>query len=878
MAKFDERLPLTQGTNRVIEDPAGPSLLGAVADFATQAIGGYVNLRQAQAAENAKKKKAEKEARDNQIYADVSAAPERAIGAVATTREQFVQSLDPAQAPVEETGSLVNPDLQVSMDEITDSNGVFSVPKAQFSPALVKEVSVAAQRAANFKAASDQGRIPTITFNSAMNADFRRLRDKWGPDAVPVLIKAYKDMGLDANLFTEAKDAQDEHEFWREQGQEKIADARKREETYITSAEQALGTAAIGRSREELIVYGMGVTKDAFDLRMEGERYDVLNKRQDLADAQKKTLTEDIDQSLEQKLISGSFNASQPFIQSMGRIVDGLGTNPNDPQLIQRFQNMAPEAKLGVERYIAASKAAAVSLGYKGDLNKLEGTLRQQWQPILDLFTGDFSVVSTKMNALKSIETSMKIDTATALPLYTALSGAGFKLENIPAVMQGLETDKEMMTALSNELKGYRQDLLDDSGSARFRRIIGILRGEDSLQYAKPGQLARELPNLVNTTRNLAKEYIRRPQDIDGDLVINGIGEISTQIRTLGPSNGMDTFYVATRSFAGSDVRQALINTLSDNNVDKTMAVATVQASRAASAQMLNYYRVNLGNINKTSNLFKVVWDADDGKYKLDRSGQKSAVAAAKRNATVNRGDKFDRMAGSLAASNFANAPVPESMTRFIQGANVNLENAIELGKHDPTTPKATDVELRNWYGQEKPLKQPKSQEPIDPEKELRTMFDKAEQSLDQLREDVTSRRVAPGGLKQSIIEGEAGPAGYDSVYGDHANGNAHNLSTPKPVTQMTIGEAIDWGKSVAIPRTRGKVGAGADKGTSAIGAYQFTQGTLAEFGQKVFGDSWRDTVLSAANQDLLADAIIESTGMDKEALIGRWPSLKGKL
>ena len=66
--------------------------------------------------------------------------------------------------------------------------------------------------------------------------------------------------------------------------------------------------------------------------------------------------------------------------------------------------------------------------------------------------------------------------------------------------------------------------------------------------------------------------------------------------------------------------------------------------------------------------------------------------------------------------------------------------------------------------------------------------------------------------------------------------------------------------------------------GTSAVGAYQFTQGTLKEFGEKVFGADWRNIVMTPENQDKLADAIIQSTGGQPGALIGRWPSLQGKM
>lgn len=93
----------------------------------------------------------------------------------------------------------------------------------------------------------------------------------------------------------------------------------------------------------------------------------------------------------------------------------------------------------------------------------------------------------------------------------------------------------------------------------------------------------------------------------------------------------------------------------------------------------------------------------------------------------------------------------------------------------------------------------------------------------------------------------------YDTVYGFGKYG-----APDKPVSSMTIGEAIDFGRSTLIPATRGKVGAGTNQGTSAVGAYQFTQGTLADFGPKVFGENWQSVAMTPENQEALARRIYD--------------------
>lgn len=821
MARMDERLPLTQGTNRIIEDPVPVSGVRTAVDFATQTLGGYVQLREDMSREAARRKKADAEAREAQIALEVSQSPERAAASVAGARSEFLKSIEPTTPSVEETGSLVSEDAAFQFGQsVIDENGVFSQLQ-EVSPVLRREVNVAAQRAANFKAAEEQGRVPSITFNAAMNADFRRLRDKY-PDQVAYIIKMYKEMGIDANLFTEAKDAQDSHEFEREMGQKRVTAEEERNEVYIKSAQEAYGAETLTWNRERQIVEGMRVTQQAFELKQTGERYRLLKEQRDLNETERKSREEELNKEFERKLVTGSFNSSQPFIQSMGRLVDGLNTDPNNPELVQRFQALAPEAKMGVERYISSALAAASQEGYTGDLGELEKTLRQQWQPILDIFAGDFSVVSNKMSALRSIETSMKIDTATALPLYTALSGAGFDVKNIPAIMKGMETDTELMTALSNELKGYRQDLLADGGSARFRRIIDILRGEDTLSRAKPGALVKELPSLVNSTKQLAKEYIRKPQDIDGNLVLNGVGEITTQLRGL-PTNNTTILAQATLSFATPEHRRALVQASTDKNLDNTVTLATIQASRAGSAVLLNYFDKNVVEINKNSPFFKVVWDREDGKYKLDRSGLRAAVRNIQTTErTYLAGGVVERKLSSEEIASRRQAALatqpPAEMTRFIKAANINLDNAIELGRIDPSTPEGTDVQLRNWYGKQIPLPRKKGEE-INPEQELERMFSNAEGAIDQLRDST-------GRVKVREREDFTRAPGF-AQYGDVVRKAASDYNIPESIAIALVGK-----ESTFTPGKKGPViESGTHKGDRAIGLGQVMAKTAAKYG-----------------------------------------------
>lgn len=120
---------------------------------------------------------------------------------------------------------------------------------------------------------------------------------------------------------------------------------------------------------------------------------------------------------------------------------------------------------------------------------------------------------------------------------------------------------------------------------------------------------------------------------------------------------------------------------------------------------------------------------------------------------------------------------------------------------------------------------------------------------------------------------GVNGPiGGYDTVLGNGQYGQP-----PMPLTQMPIGQAIEFGKNVLIPNSKA-AGVGRDSrgliGSSAMGAYQITQSTLQEFAPQVLGPDWMNQPFSPEVQDRIGEAIFNSTGRDPAKLQARWASL----
>jgi hypothetical protein len=115
--------------------------------------------------------------------------------------------------------------------------------------------------------------------------------------------------------------------------------------------------------------------------------------------------------------------------------------------------------------------------------------------------------------------------------------------------------------------------------------------------------------------------------------------------------------------------------------------------------------------------------------------------------------------------------------------------------------------------------------------------------------------------------------SGYDVVLGNGQYGRPS-----KPITQMSLGEVINFGQKTLIPNSRA-AGVGRDArgllGSSAVGAYQITQETLSRYGPRVLGDNWRQTPFTADVQDRIAEAIFNDSKSLGPGLVNVWRGLK---
>jgi len=124
--------------------------------------------------------------------------------------------------------------------------------------------------------------------------------------------------------------------------------------------------------------------------------------------------------------------------------------------------------------------------------------------------------------------------------------------------------------------------------------------------------------------------------------------------------------------------------------------------------------------------------------------------------------------------------------------------------------------------------------------------------------------------VKANIQSAEGTPhlGGYNTlVYNTSPTSNAAGL-TQQNLTSMTMGQVYDYQKSVMIPATSGFDG---NQSSSAVGAYQFVSGTLAENARDVYGSNWRNVTFSPATQDALAENLWNKVRGNPSQLSQTW-------
>lgn len=735
--------------------------------------------------------------------------------------------IDAQGRPVEVTTAV--PSSPVPVDGDLVGHQVFNTQPTPFTGQAAADTNRAVNDLNNVQLAVTQKRMPAISFNSALNKRFMELINKY-PEQTETIRKYMNDNGLNPSLARTALDEQSGHENTREAGEKWGNDMFEKGAASLDPA--LLGT----MSRDQIIAQGAAVANTEFKLEQAIKAADLALKNQNLSDAQRKAAEEERDDNINQITVNEAWNNSGPIMTALQKGMEAISKLPIGQQQAA-FDQLAPQYDQWAQNYKAKALAQASANGMTdpAKLTALGTTIDDMVQRGRSMWSGDMSVAASNRRALESVSTSLKLDVAKSMPVFFALQNMGMKPDEIAGYTEALSGNVALQTALAKEMKGFTAEFGTKSASTRLMEIVSILKGQRGLEDFDPAEARTMMPTLYKTANNYATLYSRGQGDINPDTMLNAVGQVITAARTISPATAStQSIKFATGGVARPETRRALIKALKDPLVND-MAEATITGSRAASAQILLAMKNPKTLASYDSVFWKLTIDKETGRAKAVSTGYKPKPYSVR-----------DGEGGSVTRyPSQGPAKPPKELLIWAETYNANVVNISEMNAVDPNGIKgATPLEVAKYYSLgvvPKSLRTEK-QKAANPQKEIDNILGTIEDAFEGVADMNTSIK----------LKGDP----YNAVFGHGEYGKPE-----KPITQMTIGEAMNFGDTVLKPATRaagiGKID-GKIVGTSAIGAYQIVGTTMREVAPKVFGEDWKSVPMTVENQDKLGRYLFE--------------------
>jgi hypothetical protein len=741
--------------------------------------------------------------------------------------------LDSQGRPVEVTTAV--PSGPVPVDGDLQGNPVFNSQPSPLTGQIASDTNRAVTDLNNVQLAVSQRRMPAISFNSALNKRFLDLINKF-PEQTDTIRKYFNDNGLNPSLARTALDEQSGHDAIREEGEKWGTDMFNK--GAATLAPEMLAT----MTREQVIAQGAKATNVEYQLDLAKKQADLTLTNKNISEAERKAAEEIRDDTISQTTIVDAWNNSAPIMTALQEGMISIGKLPIAQQQVA-FDQLAPKYDQWAGNYKAKAIASAAAAGQSTEsLSALSTTIDTMIQRGRSLWSGDMSVAASNRRALESVTNSIKLSTAEAMPVYFALQQIGMKPDEIAGYSQAIAGNVELQTALQKEIKGFTGEFGKKNASTRLMEIVSILKGQKTLEDFSPEEARTMMPTLYKTSNNYTTMYARGQGDISTDTMLNGLGEMITAARTVSPATAStNTIKFATGGVARPDVRRALVKALKDP-LHNDQAEATITGARAASAQIILSMRNSKVFGSYDTRFWKLQLDKDDGRAYAVPTGAKARVNPVLGDTGFLIGE---------VGSRFEQVPAkpPKELLTWAETYNANIVNISELNGIDPNGIKnATPLEVAKYYSLgvvPKSLQQEK-QKAANPQKEIDNILGTIEDAFDNVP-SMNSRVEIPKGSDP-----------YNAVFGHGEFGRPE-----KPITKMTIGEAMEFGDTILKPATRaagiGKID-GKTVGTSAIGAYQIVGTTMRQVAPEVFGENWKSVPMTIENQDKLGKYLFEKS------------------
>lgn len=554
MATLTADLPLANSSRRIIDPGSdGPSWLQGLASGATKAVNAISGVMEENEASNRRSRAEEAAARESAARnAAAGVAIDHALG-----RNDFAE-------PVAEPAPNMEP-IHTPFD-----NNLEGAPP----PADVVNSVDEARRA---RAAEQQGRAPSGSSRIVLERSLNRLLADF-PDQAANILKEFRENGFDHYLMRE----RDTEEALND---DSVQQRLRIRQGYIDTAVR-MHVVMPGTSPDEAAAVGQLLGRQEFLLKQQRE-IDEENRR---AAAEGRSANTAAQEQLDRD-VTANFGAtmSAALMPSFNAIKNLASTANGDASFLEMMPDALNSLDLTAFNIITAAQQNDAP-------PETIAAMREQWKGmrsnLVDLISGPGSELGVSTAVLESMQTTMNINMAQALPVFVAMKDmfgmAG--LESFFGENPANALPPELRDSIRREISGVQGAIDTDGERVTIATIAQMLRGELSIEQMSERQARVALPAMVNAVRGQAPAIRQGGGNVQA--FVNGNLAVANAALEIQPGNGnAQTEAMVIGNIMSNDVRAADLELM---RRDPQSGQIMIEAKRATAQHLLQ--NINNGN------------------------------------------------------------------------------------------------------------------------------------------------------------------------------------------------------------------------------------------------------------------------------------------
>lgn len=684
MASLTDQLDLASSSRRIIDpqNNKGPTFLGALADFAGTAISEGADLLTSRTNRLAREAAQEDEA------SKAAARNDTAAFIIRAKRGELSDEIMVPAPPL--------PDAAMPGDDGWNQPPPIDA-ELEGAP-MPPDVTRVVEDASRAQRAEEQGRAPVGSGRIRAEAALDNLLARY-PDRQEEIYKLLKEAGIDHYIFRESEIAKNDFKI-------ELAQEEAMRTTQFQAAVDA-GVFVNGMSREMAEEAGRRIL-------FEQERLKRLKAIQDYDVGQENLETarqNRLDATQTRESVNSYLNIAKsmfgPSLDALNSRIVGenyLGTDGSQQDFNKIQTAIVPEISRGYEGLI--NKAYAE--GFTEAARALEADRDRTIKMVTDLFNGDSTAFAHRKRVLEDIKTTMGLEVAEALPVYsfiTAAFGQGIINEHI--TLNNL-IPKEALDNLAKDLRGF--DGVIDSAEERLTvsKLAAAIAGADVFKQLPESQARAVIGSAAAIHMAGAPAVVNNPDPTTLKSYQDSGFRLSEAALSLQPGMAYDAYSRNVPAAAGSLFGPGLLQ--ADRAFmaqDSAEGKELILSKRAAAQNILIVSRGSQINADLARRGWSVQYTAvngsyafrpilDETKYKQWAESQREMVSAS---AGRWRGD-FVATARSVTTPTYEEAlrNPPQELNRRSGSMQLAMKYLMETNDVDESMQGTSANDARNFF------------------------------------------------------------------------------------------------------------------------------------------------------------------------------------